>query len=110
MKRLIAASLLATAAVAAEWYEYDYTVENSGPMDIGGIAFMNVGYDISLEYYTTYKAGEGPYYDLDADGSTIYSDLTDEHHYEEYGFTVDGYANAYFDIGLGSYGSDVWIW
>ena len=95
MKRLIASSLLVASAFAQTWYDYDYAADNLGAVIDLGPFWMNYGYDFYLEYYTTYRAGEGPYYDTDAAGTTLYPDLTTEHHYEEYGFNVEHWADAY---------------
>jgi hypothetical protein len=71
---------------------------------------MNYGYDFELEYYTFYRAGEGPYYGEDNSGTAIYSTMDASFHYEEYGFSVDNWGIAYMDFALGDYtGNTEWI-
>lgn len=77
---------------------------------MGSLAWLNYGWDFELEYYTFYKAGEGPYYGTDNSGTTIYSSMDDSHHYEEYGMSIDNWGIAYLDFGLGDYsGVSPWV-
>jgi hypothetical protein len=109
MKRLLASSLLATLASASTWYKWD-AFTDSTPINLGGHGFINYGYDFELEYYTFYRAGEGPYYGEDNSGTAIYSTMDDSFHYEEYGFSVDNWGIAYVDFSIGSYSpSSDWI-
>jgi hypothetical protein len=104
MKKFIASSAIATLASASNlWYDYDYASNQIGgyPMTIGNFMWMNYGWEFELEYYTFYRAGEGPYYGEDNSGTPIYSTLDSDHHYEEYGFSVDNWGDIYIDIGLG---------
>lgn len=59
-------------------------------------------WEVNFDYFTTYRAGEGPYYDKDASNTPIYPALTAEEHYEEYGFEGQLYADVIFTTGIGS--------
>jgi hypothetical protein len=76
-----------------------------------GPFWINFGYDNILEYFSTYKAGEGPYYDTDNSGTDLYDgELTSAHHYEEYGWTITHWVDAYFNFGIGTVPSNADVW
>jgi hypothetical protein len=69
---------------------------------IGTFSWWNYGWEYELEYYSFYRAGEGPYYEDDNSGNPIYSTLDSNMHYEEYGISIDNWGVAYLDLALGS--------
>ena len=91
MKKLIAVSLLAALSESKQLW-------TSGNINLPFSSVLTVTVNTNLDYSTTYRAGEGPYYDKDKNGNPIYNALTSNEHYEEYGF--EGHLYAYYQFQL----------
>ena len=78
-------------------------------MNLGSFGEFTVTYGFHFDYFTAYHAGQGPYYDVDNGGTTIYSQLTSADHYEEYGMEGHLHGTLMFSLGTGSNNNDGWI-
>lgn len=64
---------------------------------IGNLAWLDFGYNWKFEYYTNYKSGDGTYY-LD----NVFTDMSDDDHFEEVGFVIANSLKPYVKAGLGT--------
>mmetsp|Transcript_37465 Transcript_37465/g.27618 ORF Transcript_37465/g.27618 Transcript_37465/m.27618 type:complete len:94 (+) Transcript_37465:67-348(+) len=88
----IRAAILVTLLIAFPCASVPIFWEMDLHKPVGTFFDLYFGYEIPLEYGTSYQAGVGPY---DSDYA-LWSDITDLHHFEELSFYFKAYASGYF--------------
>lgn len=99
MKVLIfAIMILGMANATNTWYNWKTTLANT-PNWLG----ITLSYKFPLWYGTTYHSGDGPYY-----SKKLFTDITKDDHYEEYGLLANSSFSAYVLFDLGTTGSEAY--
>jgi hypothetical protein len=96
MRTTIASAIISTllgSTLATNWWSNSNWILGGNSGDSWNI---QVSYDVPTYWTSTYYSGVGPYY-----SSNIFTDITDEYHYEEYGFLFYTGASAGIDFVIG---------